>query len=459
MISHEDIKNLVTESGLREDIIEKDYVIGWVLWGISSAPELADKWIFKGGTCIKKCYVETYRFSEDLDFTVVPGGLIKPDELLPIFNKILARISEESGIDFSVVTPRFSQRESPLSVEGRIYYRGPRNTPTPCSIKLDLDAAEKVVCLPVLRKISHPSYKDKLPSPAQIKCYAFEELFAEKIRAMGERCRPRDLYDIVYIFRREDFQAKPRLIQSVLERKCDGKGIPVPTFASIEKSPYRDELLSEWENMLGHQLPTLPPFEKIWEELPRLFGWLEGTYLPKKLTSIPVQENEDIRWAPPPTSWSWAIGGVPLESIRFAAANQLCVELGYKNSKRIIEPYSLRRTKDENLILHAIRTDNREHRTYRVDRIQSVKVTTEAFEPVLKIEFLPTGMTEALPTPRKPRLRSNGTHFGPIHIFECPLCGKIFKRSKYDSTLRPHNDKNGRRCPGRSGYFVDTRYD
>jgi len=32
MIIHPEIKNLVTEWGLRESIIEKDYVIGWVLW-------------------------------------------------------------------------------------------------------------------------------------------------------------------------------------------------------------------------------------------------------------------------------------------------------------------------------------------------------------------------------------------------------------------------------------------
>jgi hypothetical protein len=40
MISHQEIKNLVAEWGLREDIIEKDYVIGWLLWGISAEPEL-----------------------------------------------------------------------------------------------------------------------------------------------------------------------------------------------------------------------------------------------------------------------------------------------------------------------------------------------------------------------------------------------------------------------------------
>ena len=102
MISHEDIKNLVSEWQLREDIIEKDYVIGWLLWGIGTDPEISHKWIFKGGTCLKKCYIETYRFSEDLDFTVLPDGPIKIDELTPIWDRILERIGEESGIDFSV---------------------------------------------------------------------------------------------------------------------------------------------------------------------------------------------------------------------------------------------------------------------------------------------------------------------------------------------------------------------
>lgn len=43
MINHEEIKNLVTQWELREDIIEKDYVIGWVLWGIGQEPELNHK--------------------------------------------------------------------------------------------------------------------------------------------------------------------------------------------------------------------------------------------------------------------------------------------------------------------------------------------------------------------------------------------------------------------------------
>jgi predicted nucleotidyltransferase component of viral defense system len=68
------IEERVREWGLREDVVEKDYVLGWVLWGIGTDEVLSRTWVFKGGTCLKKCYLETYRFPEDLDFTIMPGG-------------------------------------------------------------------------------------------------------------------------------------------------------------------------------------------------------------------------------------------------------------------------------------------------------------------------------------------------------------------------------------------------
>ena len=57
------------EAGLSWEIIEKDYILSWVLAGIASNVKLQDKLIFKGGTALKKCYFGNYRFSEDLDFT------------------------------------------------------------------------------------------------------------------------------------------------------------------------------------------------------------------------------------------------------------------------------------------------------------------------------------------------------------------------------------------------------
>jgi Nucleotidyl transferase AbiEii toxin, Type IV TA system len=82
VITRADIDARVAGWGRTEEVIEKDYVLGWLLWGIGSDPVLGQSWVFKGGTCLKKCYIETYRFSEDLDFTVLPKGPYLPDDML-----------------------------------------------------------------------------------------------------------------------------------------------------------------------------------------------------------------------------------------------------------------------------------------------------------------------------------------------------------------------------------------
>ena len=161
MIARADIVERVFEWQLTEEVIEKDYVLGW-LWGIATDPVLGDQWVFKGGTCLKKCYIETYRFSEDLDFTVLPGGPIRPEDVTPLLQRALARVNQASGIDFSPREPLVRLRPGDLTAEGRVYYVGPRGTPGPARVKLDLAADERVVRPPVLREIAHP-YPDGPP--------------------------------------------------------------------------------------------------------------------------------------------------------------------------------------------------------------------------------------------------------------------------------------------------------
>ena len=76
MIDRLEILEFSREVGLAPEIVERDYVLGWILGAIFSHEALLAEWLFKGGTCLKKCYFETYRFSEDLDFT-----LKNPDHL------------------------------------------------------------------------------------------------------------------------------------------------------------------------------------------------------------------------------------------------------------------------------------------------------------------------------------------------------------------------------------------
>jgi hypothetical protein len=213
---------------------------------------------------------------------------------------------------------------------------------------------------------------------------------------MGERSRPRDLYDIINLYRRDDLRIRRDDIHAILVEKCAHKGIAVPTLPGLDASGLVPELESEWENMLGHQLPALPPFEQFWNALGDLFRWLEGAEIAPAPAPLLTAADEDARWTPPATVGVWGVR-FPLEEIRFAAVNHLCVELGYQGSTRLIEPYSLRRTRDGNLVLHALRHDSGEHRSYRVDRVQAARATTVPFSPTYAVEFSNAGPLAAPP--------------------------------------------------------------
>ena len=465
MITRADIVERVAEWQLPETVVEKDYVLGWLLWGIAGDASLGQYWVFKGGTCLKKCYIETYRFSEDLDFTVLPGGPFKPEEIEPLLERVLAAVHDASGIDFSAQAPALRIRPDALSTEGRIYYVGPRQTPGPARLKLDISANEKVIRPPVFRDIAHP-YPDG-PFHEQVRCYAFDELFAEKLRAMRQRSRPRDLYDVVNLFRRNDLRMYPEAIRSALAEKCEAKNVPVPVAADFVGSPLLDELAADWENMLAHQLPVLPPLQNFLDALPELFGWLDGSVAAEELPTIAYGAQEDETWSPPPTVTVW--GRVPLEPIRFAATNHLLVNLGYQGRRRLIEPYSLRRSRAGALLLHAERADGSGHRTYRVDEIEGASVTTRPFRPRHPIEFSASGPLHAPPQTRVPtgypRSRARlsqpaRSHTRPTRTYkyQCVRCGREFEHTKPGAALRAHKDTYGYPCSGRRGTLVDQSW-
>lgn len=98
MIDKREILETASALGLLPNIVEKDYVLGWVLAGINAHSELADSWIFKGGTCLKKCYFETYRFSEDLDFTLRDEGHLEEGFLRRVLGDVVEWVADQSGL-------------------------------------------------------------------------------------------------------------------------------------------------------------------------------------------------------------------------------------------------------------------------------------------------------------------------------------------------------------------------
>ena len=200
MIPKRDLQQLRAEWTLDISVIEKDYVLGWLLAGIAHHPALAKRWIFKGGTCLRKCYYETFRFSEDL-----------AEWLL-----------EESGIELMLDDQSFQRRRNRRgrpTTQGRIVYQGPNPQPTSPKVKLDITTDEVLVERPELRPIGHPYSDAPLPVEA-VMSYSLTELSGEKLRALAERCRPRDLYDVVHMHRHPDLIGRSQAVSAVLARKC-----------------------------------------------------------------------------------------------------------------------------------------------------------------------------------------------------------------------------------------------
>ena len=227
-----------------------------------------------------------------------------------------------------------------------------------------------------------------------IHAYAFEEVFAEKVRALGERSRPRDLYDVINLYRSE-YRPEPSRVLDVLREKCAFKGIPLPSMEALQA--FKAELTAEWGNMLAHQLPVLPPVESFWDALAEFFAWLARGFVPPAPAAYRLAEGETLI-RPQLGRIGRIMGGRPglLEMVRFAAANRLCVDLVYRKEngevvRPRIEPYSLRRTRAGEIVLHVIRADDQQHRSYRIDRIQDVQVVAPDLRPALCSGIEPRG--------------------------------------------------------------------
>ena len=465
MIDRREILEAASSFSLLPNVVEKDYVLGWILAGINAHEELAESWLFKGGTCLKKCYFETYRFSEDLDLTLRNEEHLNEEFLRTVFEEVIAWVTEQSGLNIPPDQLEFDIYDNPRgrpNCQGKIGYRGPVS-PTSGGwpkIRLDLTADERLVLPSVRREVFHP-YTDRPEGGIWANCYSYEEAFGEKLRALGERTRPRDLYDVVNLYRHIDSRPTSAVLLDVLRQKCGYKEIPVPSFRALVE--HRPALETMWSDMLSHQLPILPPLNDFWDALPEIFNWiLSGAPVPQRALIQRGTGEVSVRTRVLPIN-------IPLRSrsdleiIRFAAANYLCVDLTYDGRVRRIEPYSLRQTAEGNYVLGAIRSDSGEYRSYRVDRVQGARVTSQVFTPRYAVELTSTGplsVTPSVAMPRMPKAHhaARVTHQGPTYVYRCAACGRTFNKKRMDNSLNPHKGRLGSPCYGRYGTYVRTKY-
>lgn len=408
MIAKSLVLNVATEAKVPGSTIERDYVLGWVLWAIAKEPSFSN-WVFKGGTCLKKCYFDTYRFSEDLDFTVKDGGIYSQQEIRQALEKIAGEIERESGIKIPVsdiVVKESHNKRNRKTFQATIRFTGPLGQPkdSRLRIKFDITNDEVLVDGEDMRAVFHP-YGDLPSSDWKISCYSINEILGEKSRALYERSgTPRDIFDIVNIYRNFREDISPERANRILIEKFNFKGLPKPSTDLILKNIDNEFLSSAWNSSLAHQLQALPPVEDFLADLrPALAWWIESVPVPQVSPIVsPEPAIPKSRFSTFNSLQRLGIGAIArnvgsyhsdaLDLARFAARNHLVLEFSYKGINRVVEPYSLRRPATGNLLLYCFEqrrgpSSSQSIKAFNVAQIMNVKVSATAFTPRYTVEL------------------------------------------------------------------------
>jgi predicted nucleotidyltransferase component of viral defense system len=102
MIKPGEIQQKANAVGVRDQQIEKDYILSWILFGVAKHDNLSKEIVFKGGTVLKKVYFEEYRFSEDLDFTLLNANITN-EQIFSWFKELFEFIKDEVNIPLEII--------------------------------------------------------------------------------------------------------------------------------------------------------------------------------------------------------------------------------------------------------------------------------------------------------------------------------------------------------------------
>jgi len=189
-------------------IAEKDYFLALVMQ-IIAASSTGKTLVFKGGTALHHCYLGQYRFSEDLDFSSNQTPL-PIEDVRKIFD----------NIDYLSIKKDYLSKAT-IKIE-KLQYTGPLIQPN--SLKVEIDFLQNVLLPPQILTYHNVWGVDFTVAVMDIK-----EICAEKIRAMSDRARYRDFYDIYLLL--EKYQLNLDEIVSYVKQKETRRPI---TKASIQ---------------------------------------------------------------------------------------------------------------------------------------------------------------------------------------------------------------------------------
>ncbi len=260
MIKPREIQQKARAVGVRDQQIEKDYILTWILKGIAQHEQLSRVIVFKGGTVLKKIYFEEYRFSEDLDFTLI-NTEISNEQIFEWFMETFVYIKEEANIPLEIID---NNQHEDGGINFYISYIGPLGGQgNNKRVKIDISRSELLVFEPVMKAV-FIDYTDM--EEHQLLCYPLEEVLVEKMRTIMQRMQARDFYDIWYLLEQHrmdvDFYLKE------FETKCKSKELSHTDFPKklAERLP---QYKGRWQSSMSEQIKDLPDFDQVEREVQR----------------------------------------------------------------------------------------------------------------------------------------------------------------------------------------------
>ena len=243
-----------------EAVLQRDYCLAWFLTTLATHP-FREHLVFKGGTALRRCHFANYRFSEDLDFTMLQA--MEFPAIQTNLEEIFATLRAASGIEF-----RFDRVDDVHKNSHTFYlaYQGP--LPAPDTVKVDITILERIV-LPLENGTVLQSYAEfsDLPANRVVRVYSLGEIMTEKIVALSDRARtePRDLYDAWHLA--NDGISISHLTHGI-EAKLEFRG---RSTEGIEEQILAKEsrLRRLWKQRLSHQISELPEFDRVFREFRR----------------------------------------------------------------------------------------------------------------------------------------------------------------------------------------------
>ncbi len=254
MIDKRELMEKARKLNLPLGVVEKDYVLGWVLYGIS---RYLTELIFKGGTALSKIYFpKIWRLSEDLDFNVEEEiDFVKVMETVE--SMILPFLEKESGVKFNLQS-KFS---NPVYLQIKIQYLavlGFKNF-----IKIDISKYETIE-KPVFKKVQalysdYPKFK--------VKVKTVDEIFAAKVKTLIERTKCRDFFDLWKLLDYVEVNKIKRLILLKSGKKKIDFG------KLFHKSP---ELEDYWQREMPRLIYPVPDLDKVLGDLRERFSEIKN---------------------------------------------------------------------------------------------------------------------------------------------------------------------------------------